>query len=78
MKIRAACAVILGSVFLLGFAVLAGQEFPGPAIAPGLASAGAVLWKGRTTEVLLQGLIILAGVLSILLLLGSGKRGGNS
>lgn len=37
--------------------------------------AGAALWTGRTEEVLFQGLIILAGVFSILLLLGRSSGG---
>jgi hypothetical protein len=36
-------------------------------------AAGAVMWHDRTFEVILQGFIILAGVFSILLLLGSMK-----
>ncbi len=39
------------------------------------AGIGAALWKNRTYEALLQGLIILAGVLSILLLLGLKPAG---
>jgi hypothetical protein len=45
---------------------------PWPAAAPSATSAGTALWSGRTGEVILQGLIILSGVFSILLLLGSG------
>lgn len=45
-----------------------------PAVTPALSAAGPALWNDRTFEVLLQGFIILAGVLSILLLLVSGDR----
>jgi hypothetical protein len=78
MKAQDACAVILGVAFLLNIAAIIGPEFSQvPALAPGFSSAGAVLWKGRPAEVILQGLIILAGVFSILLLLRSHKSGGN-
>jgi len=33
-----------------------------------------VKWGARSYEVLLQGIILLAGVVAIILLLGSGKR----
>lgn len=47
----------------------------GAPVAPVVAAgAGAALWTGRTFEVVLQGFIILAGVVSILLLLSSGRR----
>ena len=41
-------------------------------VSPGV---GVALWKGRTYEALLQGMIILAGVFSILLLLGLKQSG---
>jgi hypothetical protein len=50
-------------------------SLPFPAVPPVSPVAGAALWKGRTYEALLQGMIILAGVLSILLLLGKKQSG---
>jgi hypothetical protein len=47
----------------------------GPAMIPQVTTAGYVIWKGRTIEVVFQGIIILAGVVSILLLLGHDKSG---
>ena len=41
----------------------------------GVSRVGVALWKGRTYEALLQGMIILAGVFSILLLLGLKQSG---
>jgi len=74
MNKKTACAVICGAVFLVVFvyALMQGGAI-GIAASPKLATTGAALWKDRTYEVILQGLIILAGVVSILLLLGTGR-----
>jgi hypothetical protein len=74
MSAKAACGVFLGVLFLLVFyaAVLPGIP-PLHATATMIMAAGSVLWKGRTFEVLIQGVIILAGVIAILLLLGSDR-----
>jgi hypothetical protein len=76
MNAKSVIAGILGSAFLLLLLVLlvpSGASWP--AAAPVPAAIGAALWNERTYEVLLQGMVILAGVLSILLLLGSRKSG---
>ena len=74
MSAKAACGVFLGVMFLLIFtAAMVPDSASWPATPPLVTTAGAVLWKGRTFEVVLQGFIILAGVISILLLLGSEK-----
>jgi hypothetical protein len=69
-------AGILGAAFLVIFiALVLPHPLAWPAVLPVPAGIGTALWKGRTDEVLLQGMIILAGVLSILLLLGLKQSG---
>lgn len=76
MNAKNACAILLGTVFLVIFIVLvAPQALSWSVGAPVSPGAGTALWKGRTYEVLLQGMIILTGVLSILLLLGKKQSG---
>jgi hypothetical protein len=76
MNIKNACAVILGTGFLVLFiALIIPHALTWPVTAPVSSGAGAALWKGRTYEALLQGMIILAGVLSILLLLVRRQAG---
>lgn len=77
MNTKNACAVLLGTAFLVIFVSLA---VPGAmawlAVPPVYSGVGAALWKDRTYEALLQGMVILAGVLSVLLLLGLKQEGG--
>jgi len=74
MNRKTACAVICGAVFLVVVVYALAKGVPlTPAATPHLTPAGAALWKDRTYEVLLQGFIILSGVVSILLLLGAGR-----
>jgi hypothetical protein len=76
MNAKNACAVILGTVFLgIFIAIIAPPALSWPVIPPLSSGVGVALWNGRTYEVLLQGMIILAGVLSILLLLGLNQSG---
>ena len=76
MNAKNACAVILGTAFLVIFiALVVPGSLPWPAVPPVSPVVGAALWNGRTYEALLQGMIILAGVLSILLLLGKKQSG---
>lgn len=42
-----------------------------PASAPGSTGVGIAMWETRTFEVLLQGIVLLGGVVAILLLLGT-------
>jgi len=71
MNAKNACALFLGVAFLLLFIVLVIPHFTSwPATPAEALMAGEALWKGRTYEVILQGFIMLAGVMSILLLLG--------
>lgn len=78
MNLKNACAVILGTAFLVVFVSLAvPSSMAWPAVPPVYAGVGAALWKDRTYEALLQGMVILAGVLSVLLLLGLKHEGGS-
>jgi hypothetical protein len=76
MNAKNACALILGTAFLvifIAFVVPPAVSWPaGIPVSPGV---GEALWKARTYEALLQGMIVLAGVLSILLLLGLKQSG---
>jgi len=79
MRSREAYAAAFGIVFLILFCML----FIGSPAALEVSSmvpepAGAVLWNDRTFEAVLQGFIILAGVISILLLISSRGKGGAS
>jgi ABC-type Fe3+ transport system permease subunit len=74
MNVKRTYALVLGGVFLLIFIIACIPDMvTWPAITPHSTSVGAVMWKGRTMEVIFQGFIILAGVVSILLLLGTDK-----
>jgi hypothetical protein len=76
MNAKDACAGMLGIIFLgIFIALVVPYAASWPAIIPGSPGVGVALWKGRTYEVLLQGMIILAGVFSILLLLGFKQSG---
>jgi ABC-type Fe3+ transport system permease subunit len=71
MNAKNACALFLGVVFCLLFIIVVIPHFASwPVALPQAISAGEALWKGRTYEVILQGFIMLAGVMAILLLLG--------
>lgn len=71
-----ACAVILGTAFLLMITALAvPHALSWQAITPVSPGIGSALWNDRTYEALLQGMIVLAGVMSILLLLGLKQSG---
>jgi hypothetical protein len=77
MSAKSLCGLLLGGLFLINFIILIAPVIPLqlPA-APQITAVGAALWKGRTYEVILQGSMILAGIISILLLLGSKNSGG--
>lgn len=77
MNRKAVCAFVIGMVFIVVF--IAAMARAGPVLGPLPPQAipmGTVMWKDRTLEALLQGFILLAGVFSILLLLGHGSSGG--
>jgi hypothetical protein len=80
MNPRSVLGPALGILFLLIFLLIVGTGVAAwPAGGPAVINAGEALWKGRTFEVILQGFMILSGVMSILLLLGTGRlRGGLS
>jgi hypothetical protein len=76
MNAKNASALILGTAFLVLFiALVVPHAVSWPAIIPVSPGVGVALWKGRTYEALLQGMIVLAGVFSILLLLGLKQSG---
>ena len=79
MNARSAGILFLLATFLVISSAATAPVFTRvtPAI-PVTAAAGTALWAGRTGEVLLQGLIILSGVFTILLLLGRDSSGGKS
>jgi hypothetical protein len=67
-------AVFLGVSFFCVFTATILTDLPTwPATIPQVTAAGVAIWKGRTLEVVVQGIIILSGVISILLLLGPEK-----
>jgi hypothetical protein len=71
MNAKNATALFMGVAFLILFIVLVVPHITTwPVTSPEVLSAGEALWKGRTYEVILQGFIMLAGVMAILLLLG--------
>ena len=71
MNAKNACALFLGVAFLLLIIIVVIPHFASwPGTPPQVVAAGVSLWKGRSYEVILQGFIMLAGVMSILLLLG--------
>jgi hypothetical protein len=76
MNAKTACAIILGTGFLVLFTALVVPHFTSwPTVTPASVGIGAALWKDRTYDTILQGIIILAGVMSILLLLGLKQSG---
>lgn len=77
MNRKSIFAAILSILFLLVFIAALARDMPSwSATVPQVTSAGAALWKGRTLEVVVLGFIILAGVFSILLLLGPDRSRG--
>jgi hypothetical protein len=72
MRGSSIAGALTGILFLL---VLLAAVLPGapalPAAPPGTAQVGTALWEGRSMEVLLQGLILLAGSAGVLLYLGA-------
>jgi hypothetical protein len=73
MNRKTVCGVVLGVAFVLLFIIsVAPASTVWPAIPPQAVPIGTVMWKSRTLEAMLQGFILLAGVFSILMLLGSG------
>ena len=76
MNAKTACAIILGTIFLVLFIALVVPDLTSwPRVIPVSAGIGAALWKSRSYDTILQGIILLAGVMSILLLLGLKQSG---
>ncbi len=74
MKTKGVISVVLGVSFFCIFIITIVTDMPDlSAVLPQITTPGTSLWKDRTNEVVFQGIIILSGVVSILLLLGSDK-----
>ncbi len=63
-------AIAFGALFT---AALLPAALPWPVAAPAGTGVGTALWERRTFEVLLQGVVLLGGVVAILLLLGTRR-----
>ena len=74
MNAKTAIGIVIGLVFL-GLVLVAAvpESLLFPAAAPTGPPVGEALWNQRTFETLVQGFIILGGVIAILLLLGSRR-----
>ena len=74
MNAKTAVGIVLGLVFL-GLVLVAAlpEALVFPTAAPGGPAVGVAMWDLRTFEVIVQGLILLGGVIAILLLLGSRR-----
>ena len=71
MNPKNAVALFLGVAFPVLFTVIMIPHMVSwPGTPPLVKAAGEALWNGRTYEVILQGFIMLSGVMAILLLLG--------
>jgi hypothetical protein len=76
MNAKSIYAIAIGTVFFLLFVTLvAPYHVPWPAATTENSPVGIALWEGRTYETVFQGVIILAGVFSILLLVRTGTTG---
>ncbi len=74
MNAKGIISVVLGVSFFCIFIITIVTDMPELSTAiPQITTAGAALWKDRTNEVVFQGIIILSGVISILLLLSPDK-----
>ncbi len=77
MNKKAVAGLILGGMALLLFLSAAmSVTTPWPSSPPEKSDVGSVKWGERSFEVILQGIILLAGVVAIILLLGSRKLRG--
>ena len=73
MNRRGACTLLLSIVFFILFCnLLLRIPTPQEIVPASPGTLGTALWVDRTFEVVLQGFLLLAGVVSILLLLVSG------
>jgi len=76
MNTKSTCALVLGTVFFLLFvSIWIPYNALWPVVTPGGTPVGIVIWGGRAFETLFQGFILLAGVLSILLLVRTDAVG---
>jgi hypothetical protein len=74
MKYRTPLGLLLCLLFLVIFMYMLGAAvIVLPPSLPATTAVGEALWKGRTFEVILQGIMILSGVMSVILLIGSRR-----
>ena len=74
MNAKSAAGLIIGGlIFAIIIIAILSIATPWPAAAPISTDVGYAKWGVRSFEVLLQGIILLAGVVAIILLLGSKK-----
>jgi ABC-type Fe3+ transport system permease subunit len=74
MNTKAVVGILLGMMFILLFIVaIFSITISWPGSAPANNDVGNAKWGPRSFEVLSQGFILLAGVVAIILLLGSRK-----
>jgi len=76
MNAKGMGALVLGTSFFILFVTLWIPYYSSwPAVTPVGTTAGSVIWGGRTFDTVFQGFILLAGVISILLLVRSNTAG---
>ncbi len=74
MNAKTLAGAILAIAFVALFtAALIPAAIAWPATPPTATGVGIAMWETRTFEVLLQGVVLLGGVVAILLLLGTRK-----
>ena len=74
MNAKAVAGLVIGLGFLGLFAVALIPSTPAwPTTAPAAGGIGDAMWGGRSVEVLLQGFVLLGGVVAVLLLLGTRR-----
>ncbi len=74
MNRKALSALLIAGVFLALFLLALIPEDLGWSTPPGGGSTvGQAMWESRTFEILVQGLVLLGGVVAILLLLGTRR-----
>lgn len=75
MNAKGLAAILIGTAFFLLFVYLCTPYYAQwPAMAGGT-TAGEELWGGRAFETIFQGFILMAGVISVLLLVRPGTTG---
>ncbi len=75
MNAKSLAGIALAILFFLALlAAIVPTAIPWPAAAPAASDVGRRMWGDRAVEVLVQGVILVGGVVAILLLLEAAKR----